>query len=59
MDSDDVIPSLGSSLGEVPGLVMTSWIVLGERLRQNGKGELVLTVDLLLLSSDGDREQGA
>ena len=38
MESEDVIPSLRSYLGEVLGLVMTSWIVLGGRLRQTGKG---------------------
>ena len=53
-----MIPSLGSSLGKVPRLSMTPWMVLCERLRQTGKGLEVLTADSLSLSSDGEKEQG-
>ena len=52
MESEEVIPSLGSSLGNVPRDFMTSWIWPDKRLQQTRKSEVVLTTESVSLSSD-------
>ena len=59
MESEEVIPSLGSSLGNVPRDFMTPWMWLDKRLRQTRKSEVVLTTESvsLLLDVEGDGEE--